>query len=158
MSRRTADHLTPPVLARLARVDSFDGGDDAIVICSIDEQGWAHPAMLSHLEVVARDARTIRLSLYGASRTARHLHANGRLSIVLANETGVYYIKGEAGLKTPRMVSAPHLALFEVRVRSVLEDRPDAAETARLTTGLRIERPGLDAAAARRILAELAAD
>ena len=38
--------------------------------------------MVSGLELVARDARNVRLALHARSRTVRNVHANGRLTVI----------------------------------------------------------------------------
>jgi len=96
MSRFVGDRLTDALLSRLGRDRAIEHGNHGIVICTVDEHGWPHPAMVSSLELVARDARTIRLALHTASRSVRNLRANGRLTLVLAEDASVHYIKGAA--------------------------------------------------------------
>src|SRR5687768_13372110 len=95
MSRFVADHLPGPLLARLSRDAAFAEANHAIVMCTVDEHGWPHPAMLSSLEVVARDARNVRLGASASSRSTRNLQANGILTLVVADERAVYYVKGD---------------------------------------------------------------
>ena len=155
MSTFIADHLPDQLLAHLSPVTSIDDDGVAIVICTVDEHGWPHPAMLSRLEVVARDARNVRLATHVASRTTRNLKANGKLSLVLADAGAVHYVKGDVLLLEPSMRVALHLAKFNLRVDSVLADNPQDYEDARIVTGITIERRTVDAAAARAILEEL---
>ncbi len=68
----------------------MERADRAVVICSVDEHGWPHPAMLSSLEIVAVDGRNMRLAIHSRSRTARNLLANGRLTVIVADEEAVY--------------------------------------------------------------------
>ena len=158
MSKFVADHLTNGLVSRLSIDRAIEYADRAIVICTVDEHGWPHPAMLSSLELVARDARNIRLSPHVASRTARNLKANGRLTLILANATGVHYIKGDVLLLAPSMTAAPELAKFNMRVDSVLEDNPADFEDARIISGIAVTRAGIDVGRARSILTELLAD
>ncbi len=130
----------------------------AIVICSIDEDGWAHPAMLSTLEVVAKDARNMRIATHVGSRTTRNLKTNGKLSMIIADETAVHYLKGDVLLLAPAMRTMPHYAKFNLRVDSVLQDVPTEYENARIVSGIRIERSDLDTQKARAILEELLSD
>jgi hypothetical protein len=155
MSRFTADHLPPALVDRLSRERAIDQADRAIVVCTVDEHGWPHPAMLTTLEVVARDARNVRLALHAASRSARNLQANGRLTLVLADEHGVFYVKGDVLLTAPALARAPHLSKFNLRVDSVLVDDPAAYEDARLTSGITVARGALDRVAALALLDEL---
>jgi Pyridoxamine 5'-phosphate oxidase len=158
MSTFIADRLPDVLIARLSIDRALDHADRAIVICSVDEHGWPHPAMLSSLELVARDARNIRLAPHSASRTARNLIANGRLTIILADEHGTFYIKGDVLLVSSAMHAAPEQAVFNLRVESVLQDNPQDYEEARLTSGIRITRTGPDDERARTVLRELTAD
>jgi hypothetical protein len=158
MSRLIGHHLSEPLLELLSARRAVERADHAILICSVDEQGRPHPAMLSSLEMVARDARHIRLAVHASSRTARNLTANKHLTVILADETGVHYVKGDAELTTASMATAPALSLFTLHVDRVLEDTPAAYEQARLVSGIRITRGTLDAERAQAILRELAAE
>ena len=111
--------------------------------------------MVSSLELIALDARNIRLALHGASRSTRNLRANGRLTIVLADERGVFYLKGDVLMLAPFMAADQELATFNMRVDSVLQDDATAYEDARVTTGIRVERVDVDAERAEAVLREL---
>src|SRR5688572_6594915 len=124
MSRFVADHLPDNVVACLSSATALERLEHAIVICTVDEHGWPHPAMLSTLEIVAKDASNVRVATHVSSRSTRNLKANGMLSIILADETAVYYIKGDALLLAAAMSAAPQKAKFNVRVDSVLQDNP----------------------------------
>ena len=96
MSTFIGDALPDTLTHRLSTDQALERSDRAIVICSVDEHGWPHPAMLSRLEFVALDHRNIRLSLHTRSRTTRNLRANGRLTVIVVDEDAVYYVKGDA--------------------------------------------------------------
>jgi hypothetical protein len=157
MSRLIGHHLSEPLLAALSPEHALERADQAIVICSVDEQGRPHPAMLSSLELVARDARHLALAVHASSRTARNLTANGHLTIILADESGVHYVKGDAALASASMTTAPALAAFTLQVDRVLEDTPAEYEHAHIVSGIRIERAAPDIDRARAILRELSA-
>jgi hypothetical protein len=158
MSKFISDHLPESLLARLSRSESFDHANVAIVVCSVDEHGWPHPAMLTTLEVVARDARNIRLAMHGRSRTARNMQTNGMLTLILADEHGVFYVKGDVRLTAPSVPSVPDLAAFNLRIDSVLEDNPAAYEKARIASGITVVRDDADRTRAEALLTELLAD
>jgi hypothetical protein len=158
MSRLIGHHLSDALLEALSAQRAIERTDHAIVICSVDEQGRPHPAMLSSLEIVARDVRHVRLAVHSASRTARNLTANKHLTLILADETGVHYVKGEAVLTTASMSSAPALSAFTLQVDRVLEDTPAAYEQAMLVSGIRITRGTLDMDRAQAILRELSSE
>ena len=156
MSRFLADHLPSSLVGRLSADAAFANAQRAILLCSVDEHGWPHPAMVSSLELIALDARNIRLALHGASRSTRNLRANGRLTIVLADERGVFYLKGDVLMLAPFMAADQELATFNMRVDSVLQDDATAYEDARVTTGIDVARGAIDEARARTVLSELA--
>jgi hypothetical protein len=154
MSRFLSDHLPESVQAALSR-DRGRASNNAIVICTVDEHGWPHPAMLSTSEVRALDPRNVRLATHVASRTTRNLKANGRLTMILVDVGTAYYVKGDARLIAASMKTAPMLAMFNLRVDSVLADDPQAYEDARITSGIVFERGPVDEAAITAILDEL---
>lgn len=158
MSTFVADHLPDALLSRLALDRAIDHADRAIIICTVDEHGWPHPAMVSTLELVARDARNLRLAIHAGSRTTRNLEVNGLMTVIVADEEGVSYIKGYVLMRAALMAAAPHLASFNMRVDRVLEDKPTEPEHARLAAGLRITRTAIDLPHARAVLTELAGD
>jgi hypothetical protein len=109
-------------------------------MCSIDEHGWPHPAMASRRELVAADARNIRFAMDRASRTSRNLRANGHLTLIVADEQGVFYLKGDVRQLAPTTSAAPARAKFNMRVDSVLEDSARADEQVRIVSGIRLQR------------------
>jgi hypothetical protein len=155
MSRLIGHHLSEALLELLSAERAVERADRAIVICSVDEQGRPHPAMLSSLEIVARDARHVRLAVHASSRTARNLTANKHLTLILADETGVHYVKGDAELTSSSMSSAPALSAFTLLVDRVLEDSPAAYEQATLVSGIRFTRAAPDNERALAVLREL---
>lgn len=135
MSKHLGPHLTVSLLSRLTSTDERYS-DRAIVICTVDDYGHPHPAMLSSGEFTALGDRTIRLVAYAASRTAHHLQARALVTAILADVDGVFYVKAAAVSsreESGRMV-------FELQVREVLEDTPAPEEGARITSGIRFER------------------
>jgi hypothetical protein len=157
MSRFVADQLPDVLLDRLRIDRAIENADRAIVICTVDEHGWPHPAMVSSLELAARDARNVRLALGTRSRSLRNVRENGRLTVIIADERAVYYIKGDALVVSPALAARPAFAGINLRVDSVLEDIAADYEHASLTSGIRIERDAVDPSAARQLLDELVA-
>lgn len=155
MSRLLGTELPERLLERLSAAHAVRYADRAMVIVSLDDHGWPHPAMVSTLELVARDAGRVRLAMPASSRTARHLVTNRLLTIVVADEQAVYYVKAEALLMPRELRSLPGAALFEARVDSVLEDLPHGDEHARLTSGLTLARTRFEASQAAAQVAEL---
>lgn len=157
MSHQVSTTLPPALLDRLSVGRAVDRADTALLLCSVDDHGWPHPAMLSSLELVAKDVHNIRFAVYGTSRTAQNLSANGCVTLVVADESGVFYIKGDARRLEAPLVGGPELAAFNMRVVTVLEDNPAAYEGAAVTTGIRVRRTRVHETSARALLGELLA-
>jgi hypothetical protein len=151
MSSFIGESLPDTLRHRLGPEQAMERADRAVVICSVDEHGWPHPAMLSSLEIVAVDSRNMRLAIHTRSRTARNLLANGRLTVIVADEEAVYYLKGDARGLEPG-ADTPELARFNLRIDSVLQDAAGEYEHARIVAGIRVTRDALDPAVARRRL------
>jgi hypothetical protein len=158
MSRFLGEGLPDGLMRALGIDQAIARADRAIVICTVDEHGWPHPAMVSSLELVARDARNLRLALHSGSRSAGNLRANGRLTLIVAENATVYYIKGDALERATSLAAAPRQAGFNLRVDSVLEDLPRDDEGAELVSDLRIARAAVDPDRALAIVRELLVD
>ena len=158
MSRFMGEQLPVALVAALGVEHAIDRADRAMVICTVDEQGWPHPAMVSSLELVARDARNVRLALDGGSRSARNLRANGRLTLIVIEDATVFYIKGDVLERTASLAAVPAQAGFNVRVDSVLEDQPRDYEDAVLVSDLRVSRTIRPGDAALAVVRELLED
>lgn len=143
MSRALGDSL-PDVLHKLL------GGRDlaarmgqAILISTIDNRGWPHPALLSYGEVVAVNRRHLRLALYRTSGTSGNLRRNGKLTLSLIGPGMAYYIKTAVRPQQDPMDGFEHLARFEAVIQAVLVDqaREDVEPGAHLTGGITFD-PG----------------
>ena len=123
----------------------------AILITTVDTQGWAHPALLSYGEVIAIDARRLRLATYRSSKTSSNLRRSGRLTLCLIEAGMAYYVKTQA-LEQQAPPKLAGLARFEATVEQVLSDqaREDLEPDAKITTGIQFApgRPALELIAA----------
>src|SRR5258708_9181332 len=93
MSRKWGNELPATLLSLLDGHDPTARMGKAILITTVDAQGWAHPALLSYGEVVAVDARRLRLASYGSSGTSSNLRRSGRLTLCLIEAGIAYYVK-----------------------------------------------------------------
>ena len=158
MSRAVSGGLTPELLERLggARIDSL--ARTAIVLVTIGEDGWPHPAMLSYFEVAATDAHTLRLAVYKDSRSCGNLRERGKATLVLTDEQLVCYVRASVLQVVPAMAAAPYNARVDLRVEHVTFDEPppELEPGAFLTTGITYAaRTGASLERARAVLAEL---
>lgn len=138
MSRLLGKVLTDELFDRLKGIDLGSKGGKAIVIVTVDEQGWSHPAMLSYYEVVAKDRSRIDLAIGRSSTTAKNLRRTGKITILVTDSGVNYYIKGDSREIRGSMEAASFMSLFRVKVGQILEDQePDAA----ITSGVTFSRP-----------------
>lgn len=138
MSQLLGKELTLELLNRLKGEDIASKMGKAIVIVTVDDQGWAHPAMLSYYEVVAKDRSRIDLAIGKASTTARNLKRTGKITLLITDSGMNYYLKGNVREIRESMEGVPFMSLFHVEMDQLLEDQePDAA----ITSGVTFNRP-----------------
>ena len=134
--------------------------NQVILLITLDEGGWPYGAMLSYLEVIARDRRTLRLAPWTNSTTTGNLRRNGKAALLVIEAGLAYYVQGTAAELEREMAGFPGMAKIEIRIESILQDNAlDYEGAARITSGIRFENPDLDAARiehGRRVLAALA--
>ena len=150
--------LTPELLDRLggAPIDAL--ARTAIVLCTIGEDGFPHPAMLSYFEVAATDAHTIHLAVYKDSRTCANLRERRKATLILTDQRLACYIRAAVRNVTAGMASAPYNVRVSLQVEQVTFDEPppDLEPGAFLTAGITYaQRTGESLERARRVLAEL---
>jgi hypothetical protein len=159
MSRHVGDALPDDLFERLNGTNLTAVADHAIVVCSVDERGFAHPALLSYFEVVALDRRTLRLAMYSDSRSTRNARRDGRLTLVLVDAGAAYYIKGVVRQVDDSMRVTPYNAKLDFQVMEVLADapNPDLEPGAFISSGIRYVNPrrAEEMERARQVLAEL---
>jgi hypothetical protein len=159
MSKSIGGDLPSELLERLGGARLHDVADRVIVVCSVDDHGFPHAAILSYFEVVATDSRTVRIAVYGGSGTARNARRDGHLTLVLIEPEFVYYIKGTVTELTGSMRCTPHNAKLNLSVVDVLVDSPDAGfePDAYIASGVRYVNPTREQEMdrARQVLAEL---
>jgi hypothetical protein len=137
MSQLIGKELTPALLQRLSgsQVESHEG--KIIPIFTIDEAGWAHPALLSYYEVVAKNPSTLDMALWKDSSTAKNLRKNGKVTLVISDRGINYYLKGTVRELQYEMSGAAPVSRFQISLDQVIEDQEPNAE---ITTGLTYRR------------------
>lgn len=145
MAQALGNTLPDVLLERLSGRDLPAGMGKAILITTTDPQGWPHPALLSYGEVVAVDARRLRLATYRTSGTSGNMRRDGKLTVCLIDEGMAYYVKTRVREEQDPMPGFPELARFEATVEQVLVDqaREDLEPGAGVTGGItfRLGRP-----------------
>lgn len=125
MAHFIGNELPDDLYRRLAGNDLEACAEKVILICTVDANGWPHPAMLSYFEVIAKDRRNIRLATYKNSTTTENMRRNGKLTVLVIDERVAYYIKGLVEELEGAMNCSPHNSKLNLRVQQVLADDAD---------------------------------
>ncbi len=110
----------------------------AIVIVTVDDKGWPHPAMLSYYEVVAKERSRIDLAIGKTSTTTKNLRRAGQITLLITDSGINYYLKGSAREVKESMEGVPFISLFRVEIEQLLEDLESDAV---ITSGVTFSRP-----------------
>jgi hypothetical protein len=137
MSQVLGTELTPALLERLggSQVESHEG--KIIPIFTIDDAGWAHPALLSYYEVVAKNSSILDMALWKNSSTANNLRKTGKITLMVSDQGINYYLKGSVQELQYEMTGAAPVSRFRVTLDQLIEDQEPNAE---ITTGLTYRR------------------
>lgn len=137
MSQIVGKELTQALFGRLSGRDVESHEGKIIPIFTIDEQGWAHPALLSYYEVVAKSQSILDMALWKDSSTAHNLRRIGKVTLMIIDQAVNYYLKGSVCELEHEMAGAPPVSRFRVTLEQVIEDQEPNAE---ITTGLTYRR------------------
>ena len=122
MSRNLGDVLPDTLFSLLDGSNLSSKRGKAFLAVTQDPEGWPHPALLSYLEVAARDLRNIRLATWSNSSTSKNMRGNGKLTLAFVDKGLTYYAKGQAKEIQEELEGYPGLSLFNMEVVQVLED------------------------------------
>jgi hypothetical protein len=137
MSTLLGKELPAALLQRLSggEIEAHEG--KIIPIFTIDESGWAHPALLSYYEIAAKDASTLDMALWKDSSTSKHLRQAGKVTLMVSDQGVNYYLKGSVRQLHYEMPGAAPVSRFRVTLEQIIEDQEPNAE---ITTGLTYRR------------------
>ena len=158
MARLRTSALTDDLYLRLNGAEIESLAAQAIVVCTVDAEGWPHPAMLSYFEVAAVDRQNVRLAIYNDSRTCANMRERGKATLIVVDKNLVCYVRGAVSEVVPAMAAAPFNAMLNLRVDEVTFDEPppDLEPGAFVTSGITYRpRSGAPLAQARAVLGEL---
>ncbi len=143
MSEDIGNELPDDLFDALWNEDASGERGRAILIATVDVNGWPHPALLSFREVGARDRRTIRLVTHSGSTTTRNMRDNGKVTVVFVDERMTYYVKGEAKEVPAHLAGAgPDFAVMDARITQALRDAAGSDEAgAYITCGITFHNP-----------------
>lgn len=137
MSQLLGNELTEELFHHLKGDDVAARAGKAIVIVTVDEAGWAHPAVLSYYEIVAKDRRWIDVALGKTSTTAKNLRRSGKITLVVTDQGMNFYLKGNGRELRESMAGASFMSLFRVELDKLLEDQEPGAV---ITSGVTFHR------------------
>jgi len=137
MSQLLGKELPGKLLQRISgdEVEAHEG--KIIPIFTIDEGGWAHPALLSYYEIVAKNATTMDMALWKDSSTAKNLRQAGKVTLMISDRSVNYYLKASVRQLHYEMPGAAAVSRFRAVIEQVIEDQEPNAE---ITTGLTYRR------------------
>ena len=157
-SHQRATELTDDLFRRLSGAEIESLAALAIVVCTVDAEGWPHPAMLSYFEVAAVDRQNLRLAVYNDSRTCANMRERGKATLIIVDHNLVCYVRGIVREVAPAMAAAPFNAMLNLHVDEVTFDEPppDLEPGALVTSGITYRsRSGSPLAQARAVLTAL---
>lgn len=151
MSKFISKELPDELYHRMSGTDLEGQAGKVILISTVDEEGFPHPAMLSYFEVIAKDRSNIRLATYKDSRTTNNMRRNGKLTISIIDKRVAYYIKGRAQELKREMDCSKYNSKLNLRVEQVLSDYADEGleSGAYVASGVIYKDPNLSAAQLR---------
>jgi hypothetical protein len=155
-----AQHVGPALpAARLAQFGPAATPDRTLVLqlCSVDEDGFPHVALLGAWEVVAWDGATVRLAVGARSGTAANLRRTGRATLVVVDGHGAHYVKLGVREVTAAMRASPWNARFDGLVADVLADaaNPEREGASHVVHGIGVSIDPSREPARAAVLAEL---
>ena len=127
MSRLLGSELPQELVSSLSGNDIVAQRGKVVILLSVDERGWAHPAMFSYFEIVAGSRSVIHLAIGSRSASAANLRTNGRATLIFTDKGSNYYVKAQASLEKESLESVPSEAMFSLGVQQVSEDLEPAA-------------------------------
>ncbi len=138
MSKLLGKVINEELLGRLSGNDIRSTVGKALIIVTVDEQGWAHPAVLSYYEIVAKSEDRIDIAVGKTSTTGKNLRRTGKITLLVTDAGINYYIKGDARETRESLGKVPFMSLFRVEVAQLLEDQEPGAT---ITSGIAFTRP-----------------
>ena len=97
----------------------------AVLLYTVDANGWPHPSLLSYFEIAAIDRKNLRLATYNSSNTTENMRRNGIVTLSIFDLRVAYAIKGRAQEIRRQMLSTPRNCMLNVVVEQVLVDEAD---------------------------------
>jgi len=138
MSKLLGKALNDELLGHLNGKDIASKEGKAIIIVTVDEQEWSHPAVLSYYEIVAKNKGRIDIAVGKTSTTGKNLRRTRKITLLVTDQELNYYVKGDAREIKESIEGVPFMSLFRVEVAQLLEDQEPGAM---ITSGVTFNRP-----------------
>ncbi len=138
MSKLLGKVINEDLLGRLSGKDIGSKEGKAIVVVTVDEQEWSHPAVLSYYEIVAKDEKRVDVAVGKTSTTGKNLRRGGKITFLVTDAGVNYYVKGNARELKESIEGVPFMSLFRVEVDQLLEDQEPGFP---ITSGMTFTRP-----------------
>jgi hypothetical protein len=130
--RMPASEIPPGILSFLDGDNLSSKPLQALRLSTVDAEGWPHAALLSAGDVLALPDGRMRFAIFPDSGTAANLVRDGRLTLSLSLDGGMYGLRMRARKVGQGTAEVP-LALFEAKVEAV---RHHVAPYAEVTSGI----------------------
>src|SRR5262249_39588756 len=91
----------------------------AVLLYTVDANGWPHPSLLSYFEIAAIDRKNLRVATYNSSNTTENMRRNGIVTLSIFDLRVAYAIKGRPQEIRREMRSAPRNCMLNVAVEHV---------------------------------------
>lgn len=141
MATSVGDTL-PARLVRTLSAEPSPNNEAVLLLCSVDHQGWPHPAMVGLSELLVLTPPTLRLALYTGTRTLAFLEQRPQATMTHADESGVVSLKARATWPPRPLTEIAGYAAVDLDIEQVLIDAVDPRREGdvRLLGGLRVAR------------------
>jgi Pyridoxamine 5'-phosphate oxidase len=130
--RTTATKTAPAEVARYLDGTDLSAKTQALRLSTVDTEGWPHAALLSAGDMIVTSSGRIRFGIFPQSATAANLARDGRLTLTLALDGGLWELQLRARPLARSTRDVP-LAFFEAEVEAT---RTHVASDASLTSGI----------------------
>jgi Pyridoxamine 5'-phosphate oxidase len=128
-------NAVPAEVARYLDGTNLLAKTQAMRLSTVDTAGWPHAALLSAGDMVVQSSERIRFALFPQSTTVANLVRDGRITITLALDGGMYEMRLRARPLTHSSPDVP-LAFFEATVETT---RIHVAPYAAVVSGITFE-------------------
>lgn len=122
MSRLLEPRIPDDLRGKLCAEDLSGVEGRALLLLTLDEKGFPHPAMLSYREMASPDSNQIRFAIWQGTTTSMNIYRDPRISLIAVDREMSYYLKGQARILREDSETFEGCSVYEFIVETVLED------------------------------------